>query len=249
MKTDRSALEARTAARRLGKTLLDFVYPSRCIVCGAWDQPVVCRGCAATIERMPTESCSECPRPRSSGPCPTCSAAKARWGGWSFEKAGAAYVFDGALRRLVHEMKYRDQTQLADYLGDLAVEGIVDTFPGSIDWIVPMPGDPWRMMRRGGNPVDSMAARIALALDLPMLPPGSFQRRGAPAQMGKSPEARRAAPLCFQWNPTRAPSIRGASLLLFDDVFTTGTSVHAAASSLIEAGAGSVKVWTLAAGG
>jgi len=236
-------------ARRVGVALLDFVFPSRCHVCGEWDRPSICTECGDAFETMPLESCPRCPRPATAGPCGTCTAAVEHWGHWNFASARAAFVFDGAIRRLIHEMKYRGQLHLADPLGEWAASRVAPTGSSDFDLVVAMPGDPWRSVRRGGNPVDGIAKRIARHLGCRVLPPGALRRGAATAQMARSSEERRSARLRFHMDPRRADAIRDAHVLLVDDVFTTGASVHAAAGVLRGAGARCVSVWTVAAGG
>jgi len=198
---------------------------------------------------MPEVACPACPRPKSDGPCGTCMAATAQWGSWRFDVARSGFVFDGALRRLIHEMKYRGNGFLAAPLGAIAAQRIRAVVPLDFEVIVPMPGDPWRTLRRGSNPVADMARPVAEGLERPVLPEWQFRRGGAPAQMGLSSAARRTAPLRFKVDPAVSVEWSGARALLFDDVFTTGASVQAAAGALREAGLTSVVVWTLAAGG
>ncbi|MFM7323288.1 MAG: phosphoribosyltransferase family protein [Armatimonadota bacterium] len=242
-------LDARSFARRIGLGVLDFVFPSRCHICGAWDLPAICSDCGDAFEAMPSDACGRCPRPADGASCGTCEAARARWGDWNFTEARAAYVFDGPVRRLIHEMKYRGQLHLADSLGERAAARVDQAFPEGFDVVVAMPGDPWRTLRRGANPVEEIARRVAGRLGCPVLTPGALRRDGSTAQMGRTSEERRSARLRFRLDMRTAGMLREARVLLVDDVFTTGASVHAAAGAIGSAGAGSVKVWTVAAGG
>ena len=137
----------------------------------------------------------------------------------------------------MHRFKYEGWRKLASPLAQLlaerlAVEGV------AARWIVAVPLHPDRKRQRGFNQAELLAAqlRARMALDLP---DGELIRtRPTPPQVGRD-RLRRFENVkdAFAW---RGPALSGESLLLIDDVATTGATLDACASVLRSAGAGPV---------
>lgn len=130
-------------------------------------------------------------------------------------------------------------------LGLLSAErffGSGEIRPGAA--IVPVPLSPRRRRERGYNQAEIVARALARAVRVPLSSRALVKTRESPPQSGLSAAARRRnARGAYR---ARLPSsLHGAHLLLVDDVFTTGATVEAASTALLEAGAGSVDVLTL----
>lgn len=241
--------------RVAGDGLLDFLYPPRCAVCGAWDAPPVCERCADAFFPIPEPFCGRCSRPLPpGGVCATCAAAEKAWGGWAFDTLVAGGVYGGPLRHAVHQVKYRGMRELGPILGEhLAARCVSDGLlpePGQVDLVLPVPGEPGRMRRRGYNPPALIAAPLADALRCPLADPASVVRApGGAAQMGRSPEQRRRAMESLRFDVGDGNAIAGCRVLLVDDVFTTGATLQALARRVRSAGAARIDAVALAAGG
>lgn len=195
-----------------------------------------------------------CGRPRDenekTGDCRYCGFAEQN-GGWGFESARAAAVFQGALREAIHCLKYRSAESLGEPLGAYlanrcVVEGLLPD--GGIDLIVPVPMHPARQRARGFNQAHLLASPLADMLGVPLLPGVLARVRKTPPQVGLTSEARRRN-LTDAFAVPDAAVVRDRRALLVDDVFTTGSTVAACARTLKQGGAASVIVVTLAAGG
>jgi ComF family protein len=177
----------------------------------------------------------------------------ARWGDWSFGVARAAGIFQGPLRAAVHRLKYNDLKELATPLGALLANRMIPDgllIGRSYEAIVALPLHPARERERGYNQAHLLAAAVAEMTGIPLLPMGILTRtQRTDPQARLSLRARRAAITPEMFTLTQPNTVTGKSLLLVDDVFTTGTTVNACATTLIQAGAASVDVATLAAGG
>lgn len=171
-------------------------------------------------------------------------------GDWGFATARAAAVYHGPLREAIHHFKYRHADMLAEPLGAFLanrcwVDGLV-TAP--VDVVVPVPVPVARERARGFNQAALLAAPVAALRGLPLLRTALRRVRGTPPQVGLSPQARRRN-LVGAFAVTEPDTVRARRVLLVDDVFTTGATVSECASTLVRAGAASVHVVTLAAGG
>jgi ComF family protein len=178
--------------------------------------------------------CPRCGRPRSDGLlCPGCA-------NWSAEIDGirSPFIFDGVLRRAIHEFKYRNLRALAVPLAELLYGFLlVNPVPGEV--LVPVPLHRKRWRERGYNQSGLLAEELGKLTGLPVVDGCLFRQQHSPSQ------ARTASVSQRQSNVTGAFACRGAELrgkrvLLIDDVCTSGATLNACAGVLKSAGAASV---------
>jgi ComF family protein len=169
------------------------------------------------------------------------------------DRARAIGAYDGTLRDLIHAMKYDGRPTLARQLGDLLARAGADLVAGA-DFAVPVPLHWTRAYSRGFNQAAELAARLPLRV-VPVL--ARTRRTRAQAELDA---ARRHANVDgafgLSWRArmrwarpigvTRAPALRGATIVLVDDVSTTGATLEACASVLKDAGVREVRALTVA---
>ena len=123
--------------------LLDLLYPSRCLICEAWDSPQVCADCERGFVPIPEPLCEICGHPDDpeTAPCRVCGAAETAWGGWSLARARAGAVYLGPLRHGIHRLKYGGVEALAETLGALLANRMVaeGLLQGRFDAVIPVP--------------------------------------------------------------------------------------------------------------
>jgi len=214
----------------------------------AAEQRPFCIPCrtALTADRART-----CPRCASTiGPftaiedgCPQC-----RDSVYHFESAIRLGPYDGLLRELVLRMKSAWNEELAELLGELWASNAEVPFRAfNADVVVPVPLHWWRRWRRGYNQSESLARSLAMALGLPCRPRWLRRARATPMQTRQSPTVRRENVRgVFAARPRAA--LHGRTVLLVDDVLTTGSTASEAARALRAAGAARVVVAVLAHG-
>jgi len=220
--------------------LLDWFAPPRCAGCdGLLARGVsFCVECRTTLLPVQEPLCPVCGVPGSRGRCASCVRRPP-----SFERARAGYLWGGELARAVRRFKYGPRLELASPLGHL----LKARFPRLRDAeaLVTVPLSRSGLRRRGFDQVVELvrAARRAGA-ELPPVLPDVLRRVGRrPPQASLTLAGRRRLPVsAFR---VRRP-VRGLSLLLVDDVMTTGATVRACSTALRRAGARSVSVITLA---
>jgi len=110
-----------------------------------------------------------------------------------------------------------------------------------------MPLHWWKRLRRGFNQSDLLARELSRRISVPVLP-AVCRRRATAAQTGLTPAQRRDN-VRGAFDVPRPAAVRGLSLLLIDDVLTTGSTVNACATTLKRAGAARVSVLTIARAG
>jgi ComF family protein len=236
-------------ARSLGQGLLQLLYPGTCWGCGKLlspDQGSFCADChgALTCDRSAT-----CPRCASTvgpfinldGGCPKCRDVPR-----AFERAFRLGPYEGLLREVILRMKYAQGEGLAEMVGALWAEhGGQRLSEAAANVIIPVPLHWLRRWQRGYNQSEALARALAIALKLPCRPGWLRRKRSTPKQISQAASVRRENVRgAFQAHPRAG--LRGQTVLLVDDVLTTGSTAHEAARALRQAGAARVAVAVLA---
>jgi len=219
---------------RWASGLLDLVVPIRCAACGEPGESL-CEACRGRLVRIAGTFCGRCGAPTA---CPVERCRECAGRRIAFATARAAIVYDDPARRLVAAWKERGLRRLAVQAAELVAETVPRPSAYTITFV---PADDDRSLKRGHNPAERLAAELAHTWRLPIV---SLLKRGPGVrpQRGLSlAERRRNVRNVFQATEP-APS----SLVLVDDVYTSGATVSAAASALRKAGARRVEVVTFA---
>lgn len=204
--------------------VLDVLFPRRCAGCGSGAWPF-CSDCSLEIDPVLPPMCERCgaPRTRAVSQCADCPPPEIR-------RARSPFVFDGAIRRAVHRLKFAGDRSVAEAFA----EAMVASGDFKVDVISWVPLSRRRLSERGYDQAKALAVAVERRLAIPARPllrrvadPGPQARRGGV-------ERRRAMNGVFA-SVGGEPS--AASVLLIDDVLTTGATAAAAAGRLREAGA------------
>jgi ComF family protein len=227
---------------------LALLYPTLCRVCGKpverWADGIACAACWESAEEFSARACF-CPKcgivlqvPLPGGACGRCEAL-------SLKGARSCGPYDGALCESVRWLK--SHPQIANRLGGwLAEEGEALAAAHNCELIIPVPLHPARLKERGFNQAEIVALPVArrtrIQLSLTSLVRTRLTERHR-AGMGPSERAR-SVKGAFR---VRAPRvIESRSVLVVDDVMTSGATAEEVASCLYAAGARSVCLLTIA---
>ncbi len=172
--------------------------------------------------------------------CPSCEARPR-----AFHRARAACLYDEHSRDLILQFKHADRVDLAR-LFSLWIGRAADELIEEADAVVPVPMHPLKLIRRRYNQAAEIARPLARRAGLAYWP-DVLRRTRDESQAGKSSSGRRRNATGAYVCPDRwRAKVEGRSILLIDDVMTTGATAEACAKSLIRAGARHVSLGVIA---
>jgi ComF family protein len=223
----------------LGRAAIDLLYPPRCALCGRGGD-LLCDACLAELPATLGARCDGCWSPLEPyGTCPACAGHA-----FAFSRVRAALRYTGDVRRLVHAFKFDYQSGLAPRLAQplLAAWQRLD-FPAGL--IVPVPLTGMHRRQRGFNQSALLARELSHASNVPVVE--ALQRRHAHGRQAQSRSAlERWRNVEDAFAPARGANVAGKSIVLVDDIITTGATLDACARALLAAGAAGVAAVTLA---
>ena len=201
--------------KRLLRSGLDVLFPVRCVGCGG-SGAYICAACLAEVRRSPPSP------PPESGPL-----------------AGVLtpFAYEGVVREAVRRLKYRGLRGLVPEMARPMTRELALAVPPPFT-LVPVPLHPARLRERGFNQAELLARAVARSLDAP-LDVGALRRSvETPSQVSMRGLAERLRNVRGAFAATGA--LDGETVVLVDDVTTTGATLYAAAQTLLSAGASRV---------
>jgi ComF family protein len=223
---------------RAGRLVLDFALPPRCAGCGAITAEVdlFCPKCWPVIEFL-SGGCRTCGQPLEATEADTCGACMAA--STALDRLRAAVAYGDMASSIAIRLKYGRKTGLARTMASYMRRPLAELAPGAL--LVPVPLHRSRLWQRGFNQAALIAAALAKTsgaqTDMALL----RRVKRTPKLKGMSPsERRRAVSGAFALRPGR--EVKGRSIILVDDVYTTGSTAEACARLLKRKGAASVEL-------
>lgn len=211
--------------------LLNGVLPQSCLLCGSDCSALLCTACESDLPRLGS-ACPQCAEPTTHGErCGRCLMRPPH-----FDAAFVPFRYDFPLDKLLHAYKYGGKLALGRWFG-LQIAAHLDDH--HFDCVIPMPLHPGRLRERGFNQAAELGRHIGSEMGWPV----------------KTEDCRRIRPTTPQAElplKRRAANVRGAfeccadytgrSVLLVDDVMTTGATLNECARVLKLHGATAVMV-------
>lgn len=239
---------ARAIAQIL-EPLRSLFFPAHCAHCGRRVEEGLdwCAGCAAGIERVRPPRCETCSQPYDGATaefvCPNCRGEE-----FSFVCAVTVARSHRTVRDVLHRLKYNREMWLARVLADIQREGFADPRLAGIrfDALVPVPLHPRRLRERQFNQAALLAEHLSRHSKIPVR--GLLRRVRYTGTQTRLDRKGRRQNLRDAFSLRQDADVTDLDLLLVDDVLTTGSTLDACASILLEHGARTVRALTVARG-
>lgn len=239
--------------RRYIRSLIDIVYPPACLLCKknlkntSTVENLVCIECWGKIKKNLPPFCYYCGKhlERHDLFKNICSACRKKQ--LHFDRAFSACAYEGTVKELIHQFKYKNKDYLGFILSRLMIEFIKEySLPlDLIDFIIPVPLHKARLREREFNQAQVLGDYIAGEFNKKILGNALGRLRYTRSQT-ELEESARFLNVKNSFAFLGKEDIKGKNILLVDDVLTTGATSSEAASALKRAGAGVIFVLTLA---
>lgn len=230
--------------------LLDLVFREKrvCFLCGYAGEEVsgyLCPDCKPKFKRVGLQRCSVCGKSidfsgRKLSRCKDCIKTYKH-----FASGIAPFIYEGAVKTIIADFKYNDKTHLKKLLGHYMVDEVVNSGYDNIDLIVPVPLHTKKENMRGYNQAELLADYISDKLSIQLVTE-SLKRTEYTAVQKSLKKLQRSRNLEGAFSVENKRLISGKTILLVDDVYTTGNTLNICSKVLKESGSKEVYVVTSA---
>ena len=248
VKTGEALERAANLPRRIGRTLLDTLYPPLCLNCEApvADADALCASCFKQLRVITAPLCPRLGIPFQISLGPDALSAEAISDPPPFDRSRSAVIYNDVARAVVGRMKYGDRPELARFCGRLMAGAGTELWADN-PVLVPVPLHPLRQIGRRYNQSLELARVIAHQTGLAVDPSLVRRVKRTRQQVGLSAEARaRNVAGAFAAHPEILARTRGRPVVIVDDVITTGSTIKAVTRVLQRTGVAQVDVISFA---
>ena len=224
------------------KKLHQTIFPNLCPVCREASTDAVAEICDSCFEAcLPLEQpqCTLCAAPYDGflNCCQDCLVQTPPW-----DAAVSSFHYTGAIRQGVHLFKYHQRTELLPFIVKVLATAQFD----DVDVVCPVPMHWLKEFWRGYNQVDLLATTLAKTMGIPSKK--LLKRRKWTRAQVRLNRKERLKNIVDVFRAVNKENIKGRSILLLDDVMTTGATLSACSQVLKTAGAKKIFILTLARG-
>lgn len=213
------------------------MYPRRCILCdGVLDTPNsgVCTLCESKLKYCKEPACKKCGKPLKNERQEYCTDCRKKK--HSYDQGKSVWIYKGDMKNSIYRFKYGNRREYARFYAEESVR-IYGRWIKSkgVEVIIPIPVHPKRKRKRGYNQAELYAKELGKLLELPV-DGDSLVRvvNTTPQKELDDKERRNNLKKAFK---IRKDSVKYRKVLVVDDVYTTGSTIDAAAELLRDAGA------------
>ena len=215
--------------------LLSLIFPNKCFLCGKVleGERWLCEACEGQLPYTADELCSGCGKRYAECMCGEIAD--------SLSGAAAPLYYTGGTARGIHRFKYDGRRYYGKYLAALMADAVRDTFPMvSFDGAAWVPTHAAKLRERGFCPALLLAREVCARLGLPLLETGLVHTGRGGVQMRQGGREARRENAKRNFSIRRDTNLCGKTVLLVDDVLTTGETAKRCARLLLKKGAAEV---------
>lgn len=223
------------------ESVLDKLFPRKCPLCGTLLLPNerICGKCSDNVVYIYPPICKRCGRPVFDCSC--------REGEFSFSRCISPFVYTKSIRSGIHRFKFRNVPEAADFFGLFMTAAIQREYCDvNFDMVLGVPMHPTDVRHRGYNQADLLARSVSDRLNVPLGSRVLIKSVHTNAQHTLS-RAERRRNVSGVFTVAKSYLVTGRTILLCDDILTTGSTLDACARELLNAGARRVYCVTAAA--
>ncbi len=222
---------------------LDLLFPRFCYSCQVklpYSKDVLCDVCLEKLDFL-EKICPLCGEIIDNKECTKCDSNH-----FHFDLARSIYHFDPLIQKIIHEFKYNEMTSIAKLIADLSAKYLSKYTPfPEIDFMVPIPLHRVKKRMRGFNQAELITKYLAVLTNNSHAPKLITRNRFTTTQtLLNRKERKQNVAGAFRIN--KRYDIQNKTILIVDDVFTTGATVNTISKLLKQNGASKVYVLTFA---
>lgn len=231
-------------------SFLELIYPEKntCFICEDYDESIndkyICSHCRKLLKKLEPPLCKKCSKPINYSSttefCPECCEEEKY-----FEISKSPYAYEGLIKKAIYSYKYYNKPYFYKLFGNLLVDYMISTDYKDFDCIVAVPLHSSKMRKRGYNQSELIGKYISNKLSIPYV--DALKRTKKTAKQSEQNKLQRKKNLkdAFEIKNSKDKIINN-TVLLVDDIYTTGSTVDECSKVLINNGASKVYVITIA---
>lgn len=225
--------------KKIFDALLDLFFPGLCVVCDnklVDGEDFLCLDCLAAIPKTNNNVVKDNRLEQFLA------------GRFCFERAAsfACFVKNGSMQRIIHELKYRNNPQIGEFMGRLCGKDLSGTdFLSDVDCIVPVPLHPKRLKMRGYNQSYELAKGISYKTNIPVWE-NAVQRVVDNKSQTMNSRFERWKSVENIFSVVNPDVFKGKHALIVDDVITTGSTLESCAREILKCHRSRVSIFALA---
>ena len=230
------------------KKLFSILFPKdiKCICCEAELQKssrfCMCENCLNNLPFIGEHFCKKCGEKLSSlsNVCLSCKDHSERY--FTFNRS--VFCYEGVIKKLIFDLKYNNAKWLGEYLGRFLVDEYLK-MGIKADYIIPIPLNKNRLKQRGYNQSEVISKPFETELGIKLETQNFIRTIDTPTQTNLTKKERETN-LLGAFEVLNKDIFKNKTILLVDDVFTTGSTMEEASKTLLKAKAKAVYTLTLA---
>ena len=234
------------------ESLFELIYPEKniCCICDIYDEAIgekyICKDCEMKIKKITPPYCIKCSKPINHASdvdlCVECFNHEKY-----FEASRSPYSCDGIIKKCIGDFKYYNKPYLLRFLGSSLLRYMQSINYVNFDYILSVPLHSSKMKKRGYNQSELLARYIACKLNIEYF--DALKRIKKTEKQSSNSKLNRSINIINAFsikNNRKYNAIKNSSILLVDDIYTTGSTVNECTKVLLNYGVKNVYVITVA---
>lgn len=225
--------------------ILTFIYPKACMGCDEllnYNTKIqLCEKCAKDFEPYTGNRCLNCDRPiEKNDECSICKKEKIY-----FSRGYCVFPYKGAVRKAIHNFKFNNMALYYTYFGSKMTDYYFEYIMENYDYITSVPVHKKKLKTRGYNQAELLAEYIGNEIQIPYMP--ILKRTVNTKPQNSLDRKERAVNIKNAFELSENVDIKMKSILIIDDILTTGATINECAKVLENSGAFKVDFLVLSA--